>query len=181
MSDEETRKCEIQRRARELIAARGWIVKDEQVRPPYAEFSIGEFWLQLDMQGHLEIRKNSVPQEGYRGLGLRGLVYDQRGPTDDGLLYYPELGEQCLTLMRQLMVLDDLAAIASISENGVEDDMKEGVRGPAGILGKALLRNEAGNRRQEATTSTGEGQSLVEEEAIMSCKSDSAKGPNSQH
>ncbi len=89
-----------------LLAARGWIIGDEQARPPYAEFNIGPFCLQLGMQGHLEIRKDSHPQEG-----IRGLVYDQASPTDEGYLIRPDHGEQCLKLMRAMMVLEELADV----------------------------------------------------------------------
>lgn len=103
---EESRKSEIQRRARKLIHDRGWIVGDSQTQLPYGEFHIGNFWLTLDIQGHLQIRRNSIPQEGYRGL-----VYDQRDSTNEGFLFLTELGEQCLKLMRETMILEDLADV----------------------------------------------------------------------
>ena len=103
----EPKKRELQRRARKLLATRGWIIliPDEQARPPYAELYVGDFQLTLDMQGHLQIHKPHFSH------GVHGLVYDQRDPTNEGLLFFPDQGEQCLLLMRQMMVLDELANV----------------------------------------------------------------------
>ena len=88
-----------------LLATRGWIIGDDQARPPYSEFGIGRFWLQLDMNGHLQIRTEAS------GRMRGGAVYEQQGHEGEGLLYHPELGEQCLKLMRAMMILEELADV----------------------------------------------------------------------
>jgi len=104
---------ELSRRARHLVATRGHLVDTEQARPTFDEFYVGIYWLVVYDGGHLQIRTGFVREI---------VVYSESDSqkVDEGWLRDPILAAECLQLMREMMILDDLASIADAPSPSAE-------------------------------------------------------------
>lgn len=93
--------AELSQRARQLVATRGFECEFDNGEPfRWREAYVGSYKMTVTDRGHLQIRTQ-----------IGADVYTQCEPQKEGRLGDPILAAECLELMRQQMVLDDLASI----------------------------------------------------------------------